>query len=64
MIDLYDDIPDSYDDEEEIVNDWLDEIDNTPEGELRKIFKELETESFEEEDEDLLNDKFNIWKYF
>jgi hypothetical protein len=60
MIDLYDDIPDSYDDEEEIVNDWLDEIDNIPEGELRKIFKELETESFEEEDEDLLNDKFNI----
>ena len=33
MIDLYDDIPDSYDDEEEIVNDWLDEIDNIPEGE-------------------------------
>lgn len=60
MIDLYDDIPDSYDDEEEIVNDWLDEIDNIPEGELRKIFKELETESFEEENEDLLNDKFNI----
>lgn len=60
MIDLYDDIPDSYDDEEEIVNDWLDEIDNIPEGEVRKIFKELETESFEEEDEDLLNDKFNI----
>lgn len=60
MIDLYDDISDSYDDEEEIVNDWLDEIDNIPEGELRKIFKELETESFEEEDEDLLNDKFNI----
>ena len=60
MIDSYDDIPDSYDDEEEIVNDWLDEIDNIPEGELRKIFKELETESFEEEDEDLLNDKFNI----
>lgn len=60
MIDLYDDILDSYDDEEEIVNDWLDEIDNIPEGELRKIFKELETESFEEEDEDLLNDKFNI----
>lgn len=60
MIDLYDDVLDSYDDEEEIVNDWLDEIDNIPEGELRKIFKELETESFEEEDEDLLNDKFNI----
>ncbi len=61
MIDLYDDILDSYDDEEEIINDWLDEIDNIPEGELRKIFKELETEASEEDEEsDLLNDKFNV----
>ena len=65
IYDDYDDFDDScYVDEEEIIDDWVEEVDTIPERELRRIFKELETENPDSDDEyeedELLNDKFNI----